>query len=173
MSKTASPMGIKWKIFLVINIILLALSSITYIALCIGFFSEGKRSGMDWLIFSLVSICSLIAVANNLLNHYILRKHFPDKELPRPLRIVHTIFGFLYVIYLILLLLLIISLTNDVKDISAQTTAFIVFFYCLIMFLLLGIILFIIQIGLKRVIGRSYRDKIADMINHIGSNPDQ
>jgi len=121
-------MNIKWKIFRVINIMLFILSSIVYIALCTAFFSSDGRTGSDWTIFVIVSFCSLIAIANNLLNQFIFRNHYPDKELPKPLSVVHIIVSFMYAIYLVLLLWQIISFTYEIKNFSEQGTEFIIFF---------------------------------------------
>ena len=125
------------------------------------------------MIFSIVSICSLIAITNNLLNQFILRNHYPDKELPKPLRVIHNIVSIFYALYLVLLFRQIISFTNEIKNFSDQGTEFLIFFYCLVLFLIMGIVLLVMQAGLKPEIVRSYNNKIAETINHIGNNSEQ
>ena len=164
-------MPVKWKIFLVLNFILMVPALFCLCLLVINLFNERYRHSNEEVVFETIAFISLLTITlNGLLNVYLLQRFYPDKLLPVGVRRLNVISLVLNILISIgIMILCIYAATYEFGEIEEdKDTAGRIILAIFCFFWIVQVVVLVIQGRLPIIINRNHRGKMDSLIDSIG-----
>lgn len=164
---------IKWKLYIILNYVLIVIASITFLVICVLIFG-GNVIERDPAAY-LVALGFLLIVSDCIINLIVYAKNFPHTILsgnPLTMHIISTVLNIIVFLGLSLISVVgaIIEFGEDRN--SADRTGKFILGFCLLLWLLIAFIAFC-QVTLARYLKRNNTNIFTTMIDSIGTKTDE
>jgi len=161
-------MGIKWKIFFALNVIVGLISFILLILLLV-FFGDINPSSEDYVYLIIFLFVLSVMTINEFLNILLLQRYYPDKMLTKGIRTLYSITSVFSILIVVLLLLgCIISAHEEFGDNKTRSTSGRIAWIIMAAITVLQLIILIMQGQLLRLLRRNHQNTMHSLIDSIG-----
>jgi hypothetical protein len=168
-------MPVKWKIFYALNIVTGLLSFIALLAMVLSS-TDPDQTAQDYMFLGIFLFTFLIMAVNSFLNIALLHRYYPDKLLPRGIKVLANWLFILMILITVVFLLggivtVITELSGSEKNISGNAGMIGLSFLGVVT--ILQIIIVIMQKQLTGQIRRNYEKSMHSLIESIGQTPEK